>query len=274
MKGITKSLGQKNNLDKFYTKPEIAQFCLNHLDITKYDNIIEPSAGNGSFLKLLPANAIGYDIAPEGEKIIKADFLKLTFDLKGSTLVIGNPPFGVQNNLAIDFFNKSAQFATTIAFIVPRSFRKISIQNRLNLNFKLVSDIDLPEKSFTLLGTEYNLPTCFQIWERQPIPRLIIKPKMSSKYIIFTKDIEIADFRIQRVGGQAGKAFLDKNGAVSSNYYIINKSKYSTEQLIQIINNICFPTISDTVGPKSLPKGELCEELDLAIESVERERKI
>jgi len=39
------------------------------LDLTKYDCIIEPSAGMGNFSKYLP-NAISYDIAPEAENII------------------------------------------------------------------------------------------------------------------------------------------------------------------------------------------------------------
>lgn len=274
MKGTTKSLGQKNALDKFYTKPEIVQFCLNYLDVEKYTNIIEPSAGSGNFLYQLPIRAIGYDIAPEGDKIIQADFLQLEFNLQGSTLVVGNPPFGIQNKMAIDFFNKSAKFATTIAFILPKSFRKISIQNRLDLNFKLIADIDIPENSFLLLDQEYSLPTCFQIWEKQSELRKIVKPKLKSKYIDFTKDIKLADFRIQRVGGQAGKAFLNKNGAISSNYYIINKSNYSIENLINLINNLTFSSIDNTVGPKSLPKGELCEELDCLLDSLEEERKI
>ena len=272
MKGATKSLGQKHELDKFYTNPETVAYCLKLLDIEKYNNIIEPSAGSGNFLKLLPERAIGYDIAPENEKIIQADFLQLDLNFQGSTLVIGNPPFGVQNKLAIDFFNKSAQFATTIAFILPKSFRKTSIQNRLNLNFKLICDIDLPENSFLLLGKKYNLPTCFQIWDKQNSPRKPIKPKLTSNYISFTKDTNLADFRVQRVGGQAGKAFLDKKGAISSNYYIINQSKYPVANLITIINNLTFPSINNTVGPKSLPKGELCEELDFAINSFEGEK--
>lgn len=31
----------------------------------------------------------------------------------------------------------------------------------------------------------------------------------------------------------------------------------STDDFITLINNLTFPTISYTVGPKSLPKGEL-----------------
>lgn len=80
---------------------------------------------------------------------------------------------------------------------------------------------------------------------------------MESKYFSFVKTKEEADFRIQRVGGNAGKAFLDKNDALSSNYYLKNTSEYETEKLISILNTIKYETVEYTVGPKSLPKGEL-----------------
>lgn len=84
----------------------------------------------------------------------------------------------------------------------------------------------------------------------------IVFPKDSS-YFSFVKNKEEADFRIQRVGGNAGKAFLDKDGALSSNYYLKNASNYSTEKLVYLLNQVKYDTIEDTVGPKSLPKGEL-----------------
>lgn len=49
----TKSLGQKNSLDKFYTKTQIAKDCINKLNLNDFNFIIEPSAGNGSFSSLI-----------------------------------------------------------------------------------------------------------------------------------------------------------------------------------------------------------------------------
>ena len=34
-------------------------------------------------------------------------------------LVVGNPPFGKISSIAIKFFNKSAEYADCIAFIIP-----------------------------------------------------------------------------------------------------------------------------------------------------------
>lgn len=158
--------------------------------------------------------------------------------------------------MAIEFFKHAAEFANTIAFIVPRSFRKVSIQNKLPLNFWLTKEIEIPLNSFLLNGIEYSVPCIFQVWNKLSTPReKTIFPTQSS-YFSFTKNIEEADFRVQRVGGNTGKAFLDKNGAVSSNYYLTNTSKFSNEDLVEILNAVKYETIEDTVGPKSLPKGE------------------
>ena len=73
----TKSLGQKDTLDKFYTQKNIALDCINFIDnINLFDCIIEPSAGDGSFSKQIP-NCLAYDIQPEGDNIQQADWLLL-----------------------------------------------------------------------------------------------------------------------------------------------------------------------------------------------------
>lgn len=45
----TKSNGQKDILDRFYTPPDVAAICIQQLDLSEYDLIVEPSAGDGSF---------------------------------------------------------------------------------------------------------------------------------------------------------------------------------------------------------------------------------
>ncbi len=256
MKGTTKSLGRKEKNDKFYTKPKIAAQLLQELDLSSYSLIIEPSAGSGSFSNLIP-NCIALDIEPENEKITKQDFFTYIPPQQENILVIGNPPFGEQSSLAIRFFNHAAQFANTIAFILPKSFRKVSIQNKLCLDFWLIKERELPKNSFLLEEQDYDVPCVFQVWERRENKREKIAFPKESPYFSFVNTKEEADFRIQRVGGNAGKAFLDKAGALSSNYYLQNTSKYTTEELVYLLNSVKYDTIEDTVGPKSLPKGEL-----------------
>lgn len=132
MKGTTKSNGQKDPLDRFYTSPEAVQECLSKLDLSQYDIIIEPSAGREAFSSQIPS-CIAYDIDPQARGIIQQDFLSLSFsrDLSKKTLVIGNPPYGQQCKLAIAFFNKAAEFTNTIAFILPKRLNSESSFFRL-----------------------------------------------------------------------------------------------------------------------------------------------
>ena len=172
-------------------------------------------------------------------------------------MIIGNPPFGQQNTLAIRFFNEAAKIANIIAFILPLSFKKRSIQNKLDLNFHLIEEKILDKKSFLLNEQEYAVPCVFQIWERKDIKRIIQKNKTTTNLFSFV-DKENADFRIQRVGGNAGKASFNLNYSPESNYFIKNNTSYSNEEFVDMINNeIIFPEIEYTVGPRSLSKTEL-----------------
>ena len=131
---------RKEGLDKFYTIPSIVDKCINDIqskyDFNNFDLIIEPSAGNGSFFTKIPPTVkkIGIDI-------IEQDFFNyIPDDNKKNILVIGNPPFGKVSSLAIKFFNHASNWSNVIAFIIPRTFRRISVQNKLNKNFHLIFD--------------------------------------------------------------------------------------------------------------------------------------
>jgi predicted RNA methylase len=146
-----------SQLDKFYTIPIISEKCLHTIESfyswSNWDLVIEPSAGNGSFLTRIPTEKrIGIDISPEHEEIIKQDFLTYTPSISsGKILVVGNPPFGRVSSLAIKFFNHASKWADVIAFIVPRTFRRVSVHNKLNPNFHLIFDEEIPMEpcSFT-----------------------------------------------------------------------------------------------------------------------------
>ena len=179
MSGETKSQGQKDLLDRFYTPVDVAKKCVELLKLSEYDCIIEPSAGTGNFLKaIIPYNAYSFDLAPNCKdmEIEQADWFKVDknrFSSYKNILVLGNPPFGQQNSLAVNFFNEAAKFCNTIAFILPLSFKKDSVQNRLNLNFHLKKEISLTECEFLLINeTKITVPCVFQIWEKKEVPIL------------------------------------------------------------------------------------------------------
>ena len=96
-----------------------------------------------------------------------------------NAITISNPPFGRNNSLSIPFFNRAAEHSEYIAFIVPRSWRKWSVINRLNRNFHLVLDedlqIDYVDDTHTLISQKNLLKTCFQVWQRRDELRDLVK---------------------------------------------------------------------------------------------------
>lgn len=164
-------MSKVNILDQYYTNPDIAKLCFDkviNLYQSKFDIYIEPSAGDGSFFNLLPSNRVGYDLDPKHHEVIMQDYLKINCDIFSNkkVITIGNPTFGKNSSLAVKFFNKSAEHSSVIAFILPKTFKKVSIQNKLNVNFRLIKTFDLPKNSFILNNQTYDVPCCFQIWQK------------------------------------------------------------------------------------------------------------
>tara|TARA_Y100000992_G_scaffold128641_1_gene84702 strand:- start:255 stop:1064 length:810 start_codon:yes stop_codon:yes gene_type:complete len=185
-------------LDQFYTNENIAIECIKKLqdkvDIKKYDIHMEPSAGTGSFYNLMDiSKRIGIDIDSKCEGVINMDFLNYQPNVDNKYLVLGNPPFGKNCSMAIKFFNKAAEFSDCIAFIVPRTFKRVSIQNQLNLNFTLHYNEDLPLKPCCFTPS-MNAKCCFQIW---------IKTNVKREKIIYDKTHK--DFTFSKLGSKDGR---------------------------------------------------------------------
>ena len=175
--------------EQFYTPKELAKTLSNKVaqvigDLTNR-TVIEPAGGTGSFVSaakdLGAKKVVSFDIEPKADGVILADFL--TNEIKGITdaVTISNPPFGRNNSLSIPFFNKAAKHSQYIAFIVPRSWRKWSVINRLDRNFHLIHDedlaIDYVDETGEMLWQKARLNTCFQIWEKRETQRELIKVK-------------------------------------------------------------------------------------------------
>lgn len=256
-------------MDQFYTNDDCAERCFNifkeHVNIEEYDFIMEPSAGRGSFFKLLPEKRIGIDIDPQYEGIIKKDFLTYS-PMKGKKYaIIGNPPFGRVSSLAVKFFNKSAEFADVIAFILPRTFKRISIQNRLNLNFHLLYTEDIPIGSFT---PKMSAKCVFQIWKREIVNRVLVI--YDSFHLDFTflrlghKDKkgqptppDGADFVIKAYGSNCGQ-IVDKDlkKLCPKSWHWI-KSNIEIEELKRRFRNLDYSMSSDTARQDSIGQKEL-----------------
>jgi hypothetical protein len=189
---ITQDTGKKrkNLNDQFYTKDGKAKLCVDTLlhKFPETQNLlwIEPSAGRGAFLKALPASIqrIGIDIEPRDPSIQQGDFLSWTPPSQ-PCVVFGNPPFGRQSSLAKAFIKKAATFADIIAFILPRSFKKPSMNRAFPPKFHLEYTIELEAKSFEVNGEDYSVPCVFQIWKKKDVERIVEKPA-SEDPIAFT----------------------------------------------------------------------------------------
>jgi len=259
----TKGL-KRNTIDKYYTKDTIVNLCISYIkqiiEIKPNDLIIEPSAGNGSFIsaiKDLSNNYKFYDIQPEHLEVIKQDYLLLKVDDIKSNFdnihIIGNPPFGRQSSLVIKFIKQSCYFAKTISFILPKSFKKETLRNKFDLNYHLIYEIDLPKKAFLVDNDEYDVPCIFQIWKRENNKREV-KEKLKPLNFTFVKKTDNPDISFRRVGANAG--FIDteiENKNIQSHYFIkfINPN-YNLNELKKIKFDF-----NNTVGPKSISKNEL-----------------
>ena len=257
-------------IDKYYTKPEVVNLCLKltkkYIQIKPDDLIIEPSAGNGSFIsgiKSLSNNCIFYDLEPENPEIIKQDFLTGNYNELSTNYknihIIGNPPFGRQSSLAIKFIRKSCEFCNSISFILPKSFKKDSLKQKIPLNFHLILESDLPEKSFLVDGIEHDVPCVFQIWKKKTNNR--VEPeKLEPSNFIFVKQIENPDISVRRVGVNAGYVDVNSVGkSIQSHYFIKFTTDKSLDENIHRLSSIKY-NFNNTVGPRSISKQELIKE--------------
>ena len=261
---------KRNTIDKYYTKKNIANECIElvkkNIIISKNDLIIEPSAGNGSFIdgiKTLSVNFKFYDLEPEHNEILKQNFLELNHEnLKQENTnihIIGNPPFGRQASLAIKFIKKCCLFSNSISFILPKSFKKNSMKKYFNNNYHLIYELDLIENSFLVNDNETDVPCVFQIWQYKNEIRNEINKQIPLNFK-FVKKENNPDITFRRVGVNAGTITKEiNNKSFQSHYFIKFTNNKTIDENMEMLKLIKFD-FNNTVGPKSISKSELiCE---------------
>lgn len=232
-------MSNKINLDKYYTPKDTAKYCIDKVNeiigVSNISDIIEPSAGDGSFSLQIP-NCKAYDIEPEHNSIMQQDYLKLNIGYLKGRLVIGNPPFGSRMNLAQKFYKKSAEIADFIAFILPIS--QLSNTNSM-YEFDLIHSEDLGKISYS----DRILHCCFNIYKR-PNNKLNKKPVSKLKSIKITRQdskgyADISDFDIRMCywgNGSAGKILSD--GEKYSAEYKIKISDEFRDDVIRVLSTV------------------------------------
>ena len=245
-----------NMKDQFYTKVCIARECIQSIKKVIKDHRshqwIEPSAGNGSFIT---KNCIALDIDPKHKKVLKQDFLEYNPSIDKPIIIYGNPPFGKQSSTAKKFIKHAASFASVIAFILPRSFVKPSMNKAFPKHFHCIYTKELEKDSFEVNGEPYNVACIFQIWQKGDeirLEELCVQPVG----FIYVKQTDSYDVSVRRVGINAGTTLLkDKNVSAQSHYFIKLENINKKDRIVEQMNAHTFP--SNTVGPRSLSKGEI-----------------
>ncbi len=139
---------------------------------------IEPAGGTGTFIEAAKASGVSsilsFDIEPHHPLVKRGNFLKQKLKVSDA-VAIGNPPFGRNNALSVPFFNACAKHCDVICFIVPKSWRKWSVINRLDQSFHLLDDYELEINYEGVdgvgLSQKFWLNTVVQTWERRESPR-------------------------------------------------------------------------------------------------------
>lgn len=244
-KYIENKNSNKLDLDKYYTSYDDMEYVVNKSwDILKENGyeiseFLEPSAGNGIFSNYLSTSGLdvlAIDIEPEGEDIIKADYLTYNLDYVKNRCVIGNPPYGNRLNLANKFFKKSIEISDYIVFILPIS----QLNNTQTFyQFDLLYSEDLGELIFS---NTRKVHCCLNIYVRP-------KKGLNKKKSIRLNDITIVrqdskrydnfeyDLRMCYWGdGTAGK-ILNEDEHYSGEYKIkINNEDIKNEIIETLVN--------------------------------------
>ena len=251
-----------NKYDKYYTNNDIVKICFKlfekHISVNKNDLIIEPSAGNGSFIKYLNKynNKLFYDIKPEHNNIIKKNYLKVNYNKfinkYNKIHIIGNPPFGKKSSMALKFIKHSCNFCDTISFILPKSFDKYFMKKTIPLNFHLIKSYNLPDNSFNI-----PIKCIFQIWIKKNKNRKVIKKIKTNKNYKFVKNTENPTFAIRRVGSRAGYIYYDINFRNNNTHYFIKLLKKYKK-----INKFNFKEKSYTLAAYSISKMDIIKKLN------------
>jgi len=224
----------------------LAEYCIDKAyKIIGRDNIteiVEPSAGNGSFSNQIEG-CIAYDIEPEHDMIIRQDFLDLELAYKKGRLLIGNPPFGDRMNLAAKFMKKGFQIADYIAFILPISQKD---NNYKFYEFDLIYSEDLGLQEYT----DREIHCCFNIYKR-PINGKLKKRKQYEfeDFTLFeqrkSKDPKRDkpykdnnyDFRICTWGASCGRILKDDESYAKEVAFYIHNPQLK-DKIRQAIGNI------------------------------------
>ncbi|TPG22757.1 SAM-dependent methyltransferase [Sphingomonas koreensis] len=257
-----------DKLDQYYTRLDVAVHFFGvlqrYFDPASFQ-MVEPSAGDGAFFRLTLPGSLGYDLEPKYAGIRTADFLEVTVGGDRPICIVGNPPFGQNSSMAVKFFNHAAREASVIAMIFPSTFRKGSIQNRLDPAFHVLYQETVPKDAFRFEGRLHNVPATFMIWERRTEPRNPWPTMTQHPDFDFLTNSQGADFLIQRVGARAGQVH-DNFSMSPRSHYFIKANRYNVRAVMEQLD--LAAVARNVAGCPSISK---CEIVSMYCQWVDRQ---
>ena len=148
-------------------------------DLTSTDKVIEPSCGEGAFLRALPSHVplCGVEIDPalahraastSGRQVIVGDFTTVDLPFR-PTAIVGNPPFKL--SMVLSFLDRAWELLRNddrVGFILPCSmFQTASTVCHMNDRWGIRQDM-LPRNLFRNI----SLPICFSVFTKGDTKRL------------------------------------------------------------------------------------------------------
>ena len=147
-------------------------------------------------------------------------------------IVIGNPPYGVAANMAIKFVNKAAEYCDDVRMVLPASFQRDSVKNRVNLDFVLDIDQKLPDNTFPR-----SITTVYQRWVRSDTPREKVELHRTHPDFVFLKycDRDKATLFIGGAGaGPSGKVKTEGYDHYKPGHHYIKCTAKVKKRLIKL----------------------------------------
>ncbi len=240
--------------EQYYTPPAIAvQVCdlvQQHVPDCQQRTWLEPAGGTGVFIEEARSRGVrsilSFDIEPLHPDVKEGDFLEQSLDLSGA-VAVSNPPFGRNNALSVPFFNRCASYCDVIAFIVPRSWRKWSVTNRLDQGFHLVEDVDLSINYVDAMGVSNhannNLRTCVQLWQRRS--ELRERVKIPDLGVVRKTTPDLADVSLTVFGFSCGTVKTDfPRRRITTEMYL----KLEHPRALEALQNVEFSRFYNNVA--------------------------
>ena len=148
------------------------------------------------------------------------------------TCIIGNPPYGTGANLAIKFVNKAAEHTDDLRYVLPLSFQRDSVINKIDQSLHIVHDEVLPDDTFPR-----SIRAVYQRFKPSVSPRGLIpvfRTHPDFTFIPYDERSKATLFIGGAGAGPAGKVKLDNFMHYAKGHHYIICSDEVRDRLVTI----------------------------------------